>query len=187
MISFLKIKLYGIPIGNYTSQFFANIYLNELDQYIKRDLKIKYYVRYMDDFILLLDTKQDCIILKEKIEQFLLHYLHLELNSKSRYYPASMGVNFCGYRIFPTHRLLRSSSKTKIKKKIKKWNKQYAKNTIEFHTVLQSLNSWLAHSSHCDSYKLQKKILNSCNFLINDRYYSHIKNSIISDSIKKPQ
>ena len=54
---------YGIPIGNYTSQFFANIYLNELDQYIKRKLKIKYYVRYMDDFVLLARTKQECIYL----------------------------------------------------------------------------------------------------------------------------
>ena len=54
----------GIPIGNYTSQFFANIYLNELDQYIKRELKLKYYTRYMDDFVLILKTKSDCIYMK---------------------------------------------------------------------------------------------------------------------------
>ena len=55
----------GIPIGNYTSQYFANIYLNELDQYVKRILKVKYYIRYMDDFILLLPTKKDCIEYKK--------------------------------------------------------------------------------------------------------------------------
>ena len=80
-------KQLGIPIGNYTSQFFANIYLNELDQYIKRVLKIKFYSRYMDDFILLLKTKQDCIDTKQKIENFLHEHLQLELNDKSRYYP----------------------------------------------------------------------------------------------------
>ena len=60
----------GIPIGNYTSQFFANIYMNELDQYVKHILKCKYYVRYMDDFIILLKTKQECIEMKKKIEKF---------------------------------------------------------------------------------------------------------------------
>ena len=85
----------GIPIGNYTSQFLANIYLNELDQYVKRTLKIKYYVRYMDDFILLLDTKKECISILKKIQFFLENKLELKLNDKSRYYPNKMGVNFC--------------------------------------------------------------------------------------------
>ena len=120
----------GIPIGNYTSQFFANIYLNELDQYIKRVLKIKYYTRYMDDFILLLETKERCKTIKKSIEIFLQNNLKLELNNKSRYYPYKMGVNFCGYRIFTTHRLLRTSSKKKIKKSIKKWNYKYIKKTL---------------------------------------------------------
>lgn len=85
----------GIPIGNYTSQFFANIYLNELDQYIKRTLKIKNYTRYMDDFVLILKSKKDCIIYKKYIEDFLEKTLKLQLNSKSKYYPYKMGVNFC--------------------------------------------------------------------------------------------
>ena len=140
----------------------------------------------MDDFILLLETKQDCIQIKKSIEDFLWNNLNLELNSKSRYYPNSMGVNFCGYRIFPTHRLLRNSSKSKIKRKIKKWNKQFHNNTIEFTLVLQSLNSWIAHSSHCNSYKLQKKILNSCDFLINDHFYENVEKSLILEH-KTPQ
>lgn len=135
----------------------------------------------MDDFILLLETKHDCIKIKKNIEDFLWNNLHLELNSKSRYYPSSMGVNFCGYRIFPTHRLLRRSSKSKIKRKIKKWNKQFHNNTMQYSLVLQSLNSWIAHSSHCNSYKLQKKILNSCDFLINDHFYENVEKSLISE------
>lgn len=171
----------GIPIGNYTSQFFANIYLNELDQYIKRDLKIKYYTRYMDDFILILKTKNDCIKYKKLIEAFLEKNLKLQLNSKSRYYPYKMGVNFCGYRIFTTHRLLRLSSKKKIKKNIKKWNYQFSNGTLDYHYAMQSLNSWLGHSSHCNSYKLQQKILKNCNFLYQPSNYIDIEKKLIDD------
>ena len=133
----------GIPIGNYTSQFYANIYLNELDHFVKRVLKVKYYVRYMDDFILLLPTKKICIEMKIKIEQFLEKTLKLSLNNKSRYYPYKMGVNFCGYRIFTTHRLLRVSSKKKIKANVKRWNKQFEKNKLDPNYTLQSLASWM--------------------------------------------
>lgn len=171
----------GIPIGNYTSQFFANIYLNELDQYVKRVLKIKYYTRYMDDFILILKSKNDCIKYKKLIEHYLNQNLKLELNSKSRYYPYTMGINFCGYRIFTTHRLLRLSSKKKIKKKVKIWNKEYFENTINYKDAIQSLNSWIGHSSHCNSYKLQQKILNSCKFLYQDTIYNNIEKKIIED------
>ena len=171
----------GIPIGNYTSQFFANIYLNELDQYIKRVLKIKFYTRYMDDFILLLKTKQECIYTKKKIEEFLDKNLHLFLNDKSRYYPYKMGVNFCGYRIFTTHRLLRTSSKKKIKKDIKKWNHQYNNNSIDIKYVMQSLNSWIGHASHCNSYQLKEKVLKQCNFIYDNETYKDIEKNLIDD------
>lgn len=155
----------GIPIGNYTSQFFANIYLNELDQYVKHTLKLKYYVRYMDDFIILAKTKQECKIIKEKIVLFLKLNLQLELNDKSRYYPEKQGVNFCGYRIFTTHRLLRKNSKVKIKRNVNNWNRLWHSKKLNFPNALQSLNSWLGHASHCNSYNLKTKILKSCDFL----------------------
>ena len=167
--------------GNYTSQFFANIYLNELDQYVKRTLKVKYYCRYMDDFVLLAKTKNECIELKKQIEIFLHEKLHLELNHKSKYYPYPMGVNFCGYRIFTTHRLLRLDSKKKIKKNVKHWNKLYYKGKLDIHQTILSLNSWLGHSSHCNSYKLKTKILNNCKFLYFDNMeYSCVEKELIS-------
>lgn len=182
-------KVVGIPIGNYTSQFFANIYMNELDHYVKETLRIKYYTRYMDDFIILAPTKQACIDIKKQIEDFLGSYLHLELNDKSRFYPSKMGVNFCGYRIFPTHKLLRTNSKKKIKRNVKKWNKLYAENKLNLNYCMQSLNSWLGHASHCDSYKLQQKVLNSCDFLYaeNLNTYGKIEKELldlIDDDIK---
>lgn len=159
----------GIPIGNYTSQFFANIYLNELDQYIKHKLKVKYYVRYMDDFILLLDTKEKCKEIKFKIEEFIGEHLQLQLNHKSRYYPCAQGVNFCGFRIWPTHRLLRTNSKTKIKRKVRMWNRYWDKGEIDFGIVMPSLQSWIGHSSHCNSYLIKKKILNMSRFIYNEQ------------------
>lgn len=174
---------FGIPIGNYTSQFFANIYLNELDQYIKRELKIKYYTRYMDDFVLILKTKADCIAIKKKIEMFLDDNLKLHLNNKSRYYPYKMGVNFCGYRIFTTHRLLRIASKKKIKNNVKKWNRAYHNHSLNIYRTTQSLNSWIGHSSHCNSFKLQKKILNSCEFLVSPSTDKKLEENLIYDSL----
>ena len=72
----------GIPIGNYTSQYFANIYLNELEHFVKEKLRIKYYVRYMDDFVLLLKDKGECKIILEQIKGFLDKELELKLNKK---------------------------------------------------------------------------------------------------------
>lgn len=179
----------GIPIGNYTSQFFANIYLNELDQYVKRELKVKFYVRYMDDFILLLDIKKDCIIALDKIRTFLCKNLKLDLNDKSRYYPNKMGVNFCGYRIFSTHKLLRVQSKKTIKKNIKKWNKLYSNNKLDVKHSMLSLNSWIGHDTHCNSYKLQQKMLNECSFIYNNKAFEKIEKDLINDidnSLKSP-
>lgn len=171
----------GIPIGNYTSQYFANIYLNELDQYLKRELKVSSLVRYMDDFIILAKTKSECILLKKQISSFLSKKLELELNQKSKYYPSKMGVNFCGYRIFPTHRLLRLDSKKKIKRKVRIWNKQYHNNCLDIDHALQSINSWLGHTSHSNSHNLEKKILGSCDFLYTEYTNITIENNLILD------
>lgn len=189
LLAFTKLLIYdsrdseniiGIPIGNYTSQFFANIYLNELDNYVKRVLKIKFYTRYMDDFILILKSKKDCIFYKKKIEDFLEKDLHLELNDKSKYYPSKMGVNFCGYRIFETHKLLRTSSKKRIRKKVKIWNFLYSKNNLNIKLALNSLNSWKGHTLHCNSYNLERKINNSCNFIFSDSTYNQIEENLIN-------
>ena len=154
----------GIPIGNYTSQYFANIYLDKLDKYIKEYLKVKYYIRYMDDFVMLINEKDECIHLKKKISEFLNEYLHLELNSKSRYYPNKMGINFCGYRIYETHMLVRHRSKKKMRKNIKVWNKLYNENKLNVDKLIRSLNSWLGHVKHANSYNLVNRYLNKIKY-----------------------
>ena len=110
----------GLPIGNYTSQMFANIYLNEMDQYIKHQLHCKYVFRYMDDAVILLKTKEEAKDALEKITIFLRDKLELELNSKTQIFKNTQGVNFCGYKINEYRIKIRDKGKQKLKKKIKK-------------------------------------------------------------------
>ena len=110
----------GLPIGNYTSQCFANIYLNELDQYAKCQLKIKYWFRYMDDAVAIVETKQDAIKKLAIIKEFLKQKLGLELNKKTQIFKSKQGVNFCGYKINEYRLKIRDKGKRKLKKKVKK-------------------------------------------------------------------
>ena len=109
----------GLPIGNYTSQMYANIYLNELDQYVKHNLKCKYYFRYMDDGIILLKTKEKAKEILEAVQKFLKEKLKLELNQKTQIFKNKQGVNFCGYKINEYRLKIRDKGKRRLKKKIK--------------------------------------------------------------------
>ena len=92
---------FGMPLGNLTSQFFANIYLNELDYFVKHNLKIKYYIRYVDDFVILHENKNALEFYKQEINSFLKDNLKIELHKdKSKIYPLNRGINFLGYRNF---------------------------------------------------------------------------------------
>lgn len=101
----------GIPIGNYTSQYFANIYMTSFDKFIKEKLKIKYYIRFMDDFILIVDSKEKSRKGLVEIRKYLDSVLKLELNSKTSYFREKQGINFLGYRVWKTHLLIRNQSK----------------------------------------------------------------------------
>lgn len=164
LLEFTKILLHsenkkGLPIGNYTSQFFANIYLNELDQYVKHKLKVKYYVRYMDDFILFLPNKQIAKKYLNLIKIFLTENLELELNKKTGYFKNKAGCDFCGYRVFETHKLCRKRFKKKFKKNIRVWNKLYDENKLDLTKMNMSLNSFLSHLSHSNSYNYINKYI----------------------------
>ena len=109
----------GLEIGNYTSQMFANIYLNEIDQYVKHNLKIKYYCRYLDDSVLIVKTKKEVKKVLKEIKKFLKDHLELELNKKTQIFKNKQGVNFCGYKINEYRMKIRDKGKRKLKKKIK--------------------------------------------------------------------
>ena len=111
----------GIPIGNLTSQLFANIYLNELDQFIKRKLRIKYYIRYMDDFIILLESPEIARSLKNTIKSFVEDELHLELSpEKVRIGHINEGVPFVGYCQRPNEIRVRGAALRRMRKKVRK-------------------------------------------------------------------
>lgn len=145
----------GIPVGNLTSQLFANIYLNKLDQYIKHTLGAKYYMRYMDDFILLSPDKEQLRRWLADIERFLRDELKLELNPKTTILAARNGIDFVGYKHRATHRKVRPDSVKRIKKTIKK----YESGKITKEQLQKSIASWTGHAGHADSYNLQKKVI----------------------------
>ena len=99
---------------------FANIYLNEVDQFIKHKLHIKYYCRYLDDSIVIVKTKKEAICALEQIKKFLQYNLKLELNKKTQIFKSKQGVNFCGYKINEYRLKIRDKGKRKLKKKVKK-------------------------------------------------------------------
>src|SRR5699024_8509720 len=101
------------------SQMFANIYLNEVDWFVKQELNIKYYSRYMDDSVILVKTKQEAINALEKIKKYLKENLKLELNRKTQIFKSMQEVNYCGYKINEYRIKIRDKGKKKLKKKIK--------------------------------------------------------------------
>ena len=127
----------GLPIGNYTSQMYANIYLNELDQYVKHNLKCKYYFRYMDDGIILLKTKNKAKEILEAVQKFLKEKLKLELNQKTQIFKNKQGVNFCGYKINEYRLKIRDKGKRRLKKKIGKLLLGFASGVIKMKAFLK--------------------------------------------------
>lgn len=145
----------GLPIGNYISQYFANIYLNELDQYCKRVLKIKYYVRYMDDFIILAPDKATARRWFETIDKFVNERLHLKLNPKSRYYPGGHSLDFIGYLIYEDHILLRKRSKRHLLETIS----DFKDGVIDKDKFCERCNAWAGHAMHGNAYNYAVKQL----------------------------
>lgn len=148
----------GIAIGGGLSHMLGNMYLDVLDQYCKRRIGIKYYVRYMDDIIILSNDKAQLHAWKKDIEEFLLQELFLNLNNKTMICPIDKGVEFVGYRIYPTHVLLRKSTSLRIKRRLRYLQDQYASEKVSFKKVTATVSSYKALMKHCDSYHLKKKI-----------------------------
>lgn len=146
----------GIPIGNYTSQIFANIYLNEVDQYIKHELKVKYYYRYMDDSIVLVKTKEEAKEVLTKIIEYLRNNLKLELNSKTQIFKSKQGVNFCGYKINEYRMKLRERGKKKLKKKIKNLKKQIKDGQMTSKEARKYLCGHMGYIQYANIHKLKK-------------------------------
>lgn len=156
----LEDRLYdvGMPIGNLLSQMFANLYLNELDQFCKRVLGIKFFVRYMDDVIILCDSKEQLRIWEELISAFLISELELMLNNKSCIRPISQGIEFVGYRVWNNRVVLRKSTTLKIKRNLKGIRKAYHDYLITTEKASQTFQSYVGMLKHTNSDALLEKL-----------------------------
>ncbi len=140
----------GMPLGNMTSQFFANVFLNELDQFVKHELKAKYYIRYVDDFVILNNDKTILENHKEKINIFLKEKLQLELHTtKSKILLLKRGISFLGFRNYPHHRLLRKANVRTIKERITQGN---------YDSICEFLEGWMSYAKQANTYNLRHKI-----------------------------
>ena len=148
----------GLEIGNYTSQIFANIYLNEIDQYIKQKLKIKYYYRYMDDSVVLTKTKKQAIDILRKIKKYLKEKLELELNKKTQIFKSKQGVNFCGYKINEYRLKIRDKGKRKLKNKVKKLKNKIKAGELTCKQAYKYLAGHLGYIKIANTYNLESKL-----------------------------
>lgn len=169
----------GLPIGNLTSQFFANVYLNEMDQYVKHTLKAKYYLRYMDDFILLDRSKDALIALKGSILKFLTDRLRLELKDDYALKRVSEGADFLGYIVRPDYVLARKRVVSNLKSRLDFFNKsivrhvEIGKHRFVIHSLApetvvdlrQTLASYLGHFKHANTHRLVRGLFEKHSYL----------------------
>ena len=148
----------GVPIGNLTSQMFANIYMNEVDQYAKHKLKLRYYIRYMDDIVIIHHDKQYLSHIKEEIESFLNDELHLQLNNKTCIRPTFTGIDFVGFRIWSTHKKLRKQTVKRMKSRLKYVFAAYKEGEVTRESLERTIASYRGVMQHFNSYGLRQHL-----------------------------
>ena len=164
----------GLPIGNLTSQFFANVYLNELDQFIKHVLKIKYYVRYVDDFVIMHEDREQLRSWLSEIKKFLAEKLKVTLKNEVKVAPLGNGINFLGYVQHIFYRLVRRRVVNNFRNKLREWEKSFCRSAggaraafageppalpEELPKLRSVLTSYLAYSSKANSFRIVIKTL----------------------------
>lgn len=151
----------GMPIGNLTSQYFANIYLDDFDKFVKQTLKVKYYIRYADDFIILHEDKEYLESLVSPVNEFLKEKLDLEIHqNKVVFRKFRSGVDFLGYIIFPYFILPRTRTKRRALRKIKEKVRDYKEGKITREQLNSTIQSYLGYLGHANTYKFRQNLKN---------------------------
>ena len=149
----------GLPIGNLTSQFWANVYLDPLDQFIKRELKCPAYVRYVDDFLLFAADKAALHVWRAAIIDFLAG-LRLTLHeNEAQVFPVSTGIPFLGWRVYPDHRRLKRRNGVAFQRRFSALLLDYAEGKIPLQRVDAAVNGWVAHVRHGQTWGLRRALL----------------------------
>ena len=156
LTSFELKKGKGLPLGNLTSQLFANIYMDIFDQYVKRALGVKCYIRYADDFLILTHTPQEAQLLLSKMNLFLQERLKLDIHPDKIYLRTwRQGVDVLGYISYPTHRAIRTKTKHRIRKKVFHKKLLLQQNSISVNVLNQTMASYRGRTKHCWSKELE--------------------------------
>jgi RNA-directed DNA polymerase len=154
-----------VPQGrNQTSQFFANVYLDPLDHFVKDRLGIKGCVRYVDDFLVFSDDKSHLADVRERVRDFLVR-LRLRLHpAKSVIFPVKDGIRFLGYRVFPTHRLLPKENVRRFRRRVRGMQEDYAAGRVVFAEIYQRLMNWSGHARQANTYRLRCRLFATISF-----------------------
>ncbi len=175
-----KNKGIGMPLGNLTSQFFANVYLNELDYFVKHKLKAKYYIRYVDDFVIIHNNYGVLFDYKNKIGAFL-KTINLELHpDKSKIILLSKGISLLGFRVFYYHKLLNKRNIKKMRNKLTKYKLNERK--IDYDKIYASFEGWIAYAKHADTYKLRKQFTKDFEYMFSNQISSIEVNRLLRET-----
>jgi retron-type reverse transcriptase len=155
----------GLPLGNQTSQFFANVYLNELDHFVLREIRPRVYCRYVDDFVLFHEDKAFLSQARARIESRLDQLRLLLHPGKTRVHRTADGVTFLGWRIFPDRRRLVRPNVVRFRRKIRALQRQYDRGEMEWKEVAERIQAWNAHAAHGGTWALREQIFSQYPFL----------------------
>lgn len=162
----------GLPLGSLTSQWLANLYLDPLDHFIKDDLGAPYYMRYMDDWVLIGPDRQWCRTMLEMITAFL-HLLKLRVNPKTSIFPASHGVDFVGYRHWSDHTLPRKRTVKRARIQFRMLRALYGRGRVDLEYIRPRIASFTGYMQHCDGFTTLENILE--NFVLVRKNENKIK------------
>lgn len=152
------LRRHGLPIGNLTSQFFANLYLNGFDHFVKEKLRVKKYLRYVDDFLLCGDDWEFLTQARKEIEQYLTTLRLVIHPVKSQLYETRKGANFVGFRVLPDRVRVRNDNLRRARRRLKELQADYGRGEVSVQDLIQRLQSWSSHLKYGDTYKLQEDI-----------------------------
>lgn len=166
----------GIPIGNYMSQYSGNFYLSSFDHWVKEELHVKHYYRYMDDVVIFASSKEELHEIHRKVTAYTRDYLHLNIKGNYQIFPTKVrGVDFVGYRFFGEYTLLRKSTAINSKRKMRACRKKMENNIPPTYSEWCSFNSYKGWLGNCDSYRLSKKYIEPLIDYMQDYYEKEVK------------
>jgi retron-type reverse transcriptase len=151
----------GLPLGNQTSQFFANVYLNGLDHFVRRELRPGEYLRYVDDFLLFGQSKDELREMRARIEERLA-LLRLRIHpGKSRVYRTGDGLSFLGWRLFPDRSRLDRGNVARFRRRLRRMREEYKSGRMSGEDITRRVQAWIGHARHGDTWRLRESLFDT--------------------------